>query len=627
MQKAGGRSRSQWAPTACCLLPTNMPPRLTIDLICEVLCKEGLLTEKQLDFIKSRVVDYGKALQSKLAKEGESGQGTLINSVDVIVAMNLKTASGQNKLLTEELIMQCLASHWRLPFIKIDPLKLNLEVVTRHISEPFARRHTVVPIAVTPEGDTEILTVAVVDPWDVETLESIQRVTGMKLKLVVSTKSDIHKIIKEFFGFKTSVKAAEVELTRRIDIGNLEQYTEVGTHLTEHHIINAVNLLFNYAFEQRASDIHIEPKRKHSQIRLRIDGILHNVHQMPKAVHGAFVSRIKTLSRMDIAEKRRPQDGRIKTKYKDKYIELRVSTLPVAFDEKVVIRILDPDMLIQDIESLGFPPEDAKKYLSFLSHPHGIILLTGPTGSGKTTTLYSSLAKLSSAEINIVTIEDPIEMIHEEFNQVAVQPGVGITFDSCLRNILRQDPDVIMVGEIRDRETAENAIHAALTGHLVLSTLHTNDAPSAIARLVDMGIEPFLIESSLIGVVAQRLVRRICSHCEKTYIPDAKEVALLNRVDGAGTAVETIPPASLLLKRGVGCVSCRGTGYLGRIGVFEIMGVNEKIRELIRRRTSTEDIKKMAIQDGMKTLRQSALQKMLEGSTSLEEVIRVTGAP
>jgi general secretion pathway protein E len=515
--------------------------------------------------------------------------------------------------------MQYLARYWKLPFVKIDPLKLDLEVVTSYISEPFARRHIVVPITIT--SDEAILTIATVDPWDVETLENIQRVTGMKLELVISTKSEIHKIIKEFFGFKLSVKAAETELTRRVDIANLEQFTEVGTHLTDRHIINAVNLLFNYAFEQRASDIHIEPKRKHSQIRLRIDGVLHNVYQMPKAVHAAFVSRIKTLSRMDIAEKRRPQDGRIKTKHQDKYIELRVSTLPVAFDEKVVIRILDPDMLIQKVENLGFPPEDAEKYLSFLDYPHGIVLLTGPTGSGKTTTLYSSLAKLSSSEINIVTIEDPIEMIYEEFNQVAVQPGVGITFDSCLRNILRQDPDVIMVGEIRDRETAENAIHSALTGHLVFSTLHTNDAPSAITRLVDMGIESFLIESSLIGVVAQRLVRRICPHCEKVYIPHAKEIAPLS----SEINIKEYGSGPLQLKRGIGCVSCRGTGHLGRIGIFEIMVINEKIRELIRNRASSEAVKKQAIQDGMKTLRKSAIQKMLEGNTSLEEIIRVTG--
>lgn len=599
----------------------NMSPRLTTDLVCEVLCKEGILTDKQRDFIKSRESDYTRTLQSKLAKEGENSQGIPPHIVDVIAFMQLKMASDPAKLITEEVIMRCMAKYWGLPFLKIDPLKLDLDVVTSYIPEPFARRHNILPIAITP--DETVLTIATIDPWDVETLENIQRVSGMKLELVISTRSDIHKIIKEFFGFKLSVKAAEGELGHRIDISNLEQYTEVGTQLTERHIINAVNLLFNYAFEQRASDIHIEPKRKYSQIRLRIDGVLHNVHQMPKAVHAAFVSRIKTLSRMDIAEKRRPQDGRIKTKYKDKHMELRVSTLPVAFDEKVVIRILDPDMLIQKIEHLGFPPEDVDQYLSFLDYPHGIILLTGPTGSGKTTTLYSSLAKLSSPEINIVTIEDPIEMIYEEFNQVAIQPGVGITFDSCLRNILRQDPDVIMVGEIRDRETAENAIHAALTGHLVFSTLHTNDAPSAITRLMDMGIEPFLIESSLIGVVAQRLVRRICPYCEKAYLADAKEITLLN----SAIPIKMFNNKPLQLKRGMGCTSCRGTGYLGRIGIFEIMAINEKIRELIRVRAGSEDIKKLAIQNGMKTLRQSAFQKMLEGITTLEEVIRVTGTP
>jgi general secretion pathway protein E len=432
---------------------------------------------------------------------------------------------------------------------------------------------------------------------------------------VISTKSDILKIIREFYGFRTSVKAAEKDLSSHIDLGNLEQYTDVNIRYTDKHIVNAVNLLFNYAFDQRASDIHIEPKRNYSQIRLRIDGILHNIHRMPRSVNAAITSRIKMLSRLDIAEKRRPQDGRIKTKFQGRDIELRVSTMPTAFDEKVVVRILDRGMLVQQIEELGFTEDEASQYLSFISHSNGIILITGPTGSGKTTTLYSTLDKLAVEQINIMTIEDPIEMIHEQYNQIAVRPNVGVTFGTALRNIVRQDPDVIMVGEIRDYETVENAIHAALTGHLVFSTLHTNDAPSAIARLVDMGAQPFLVESTLIAILAQRLVRKVCPNCGVPYTPTIKELAALNLTEKDVKK----------LYRGKGCSKCRGTGYYGRSAIFEVMAVSDAIRQKIHTNAGAQDIKKQALKEGMHTLRESAIKKMITGITTLEEVIRVTG--
>jgi general secretion pathway protein E len=373
----------------------------------------------------------------------------------------------------------------------------------------------------------------------------------------------------------------------------------------------------HYAFEQRASDIHIEPKRDVGTCRLRIDGVLHPIYSLPKGVYPAIVSLIKSLSRLNIAEKRRPQDGRMKVSYEGKEAELRVSTIPVAFGEKVVLRVLNPDILFQNLEELGFFPMDLINYHSFLKRPHGIILVTGPTGSGKTTTLYSSLRFLSTPELNITTIEDPIEMVHQDFNQIAVQPQVGITFGSILRNILRQDPDIIMVGEIRDLETAENAIQAALTGHLVLSTLHTNDAVSSITRLVDLGVEPFLINATLIGVIAQRLVRRICPSCIES-VPLAKdELATLGLNVGHDDG-------EIELKKGKGCVQCRKTGYKGRVGLFEVFNITDRARKLIGRDTPLDALAKLAREEGMSTLRENAIRCMLKGVTTYSEVLRVT---
>ncbi len=599
---------------------------LDSDFLCTVLAEHDLLSEKQVQHIQLQGDKHRKLLQAKLlrsAKDGgkqadgnEQQQATdQVTMIDVISSMHLRLPEDQQNVLTEELIMKTLAAHWQLPFVRLDPLKLNLEVVTSKISEPFARRHLIVPISV--DKDQELLTVAVVNPWDIEALDTVRKVSGLKVRPVVSTKSDILKIIREFYGFRTSVRAAEKDLTNRFDFGNLEQYTDVNIRYTDKHIVNAVNLLFNYAFEQRASDIHIEPKRSHSQIRLRIDGILHNIHRMPRSVNAAITSRIKMLARMDIAEKRRPQDGRIRTKYQGRDIELRVSTMPVAFDEKVVIRVLDRALLVQRIEDLGFSPHEAAQYQSFITKSNGIILITGPTGSGKTTTLYSTLDKLATEAINVMTIEEPIEMINEQLNQIAVQPNVGVTFASALRNIVRQDPDVIMVGEIRDYDTVENAIHAALTGHLVFSTLHTNDAPSAIARLVDMGAEPFLVESTLIAVLAQRLVRKICDSCRRPYTPSPQEITALN--------LPRDEVESLHLFHGTGCTKCRGTGYFGRTAIYEIMPVSGDIRHLIHTNSAAQDIKKLAVKEGMHTLGESALIKMRVGITTPEEVIRVTG--
>jgi general secretion pathway protein E len=451
-------------------------------------------------------------------------------------------------------------------------------------------------------------------------VENIERM-GYKVSRVVAPKSDIIKIITEFYGFRSSVTAAAREMSSEVDLGNLEQFVKMKSvteiEATDKHIVNAVEYLLRYAFDQRASDIHIEPKRDASEVRLRIDGMLHTVHRTPKAVHPAFVSRIKMLSRMDIAEKRRPQDGRIKTEYKNREVELRVSTMPTAFGEKLVLRIFDPDILLQDLEEIGFAPREYELFRSFIARPHGIVLVTGPTGSGKTTTLYSALKTVATPDVNVITIEDPVEMVHDQFNQVGVQPAIGVTFGSTLRTVLRQDPDIIMVGEIRDLETAENAVQAALTGHLVFSTLHTNDAPASITRLLDLGMPPYLIASTIIGVMAQRLVRKICRHCEKSYelLPEEAQAVGLPWSRDHRIAV----------KYGEGCPQCRGTGYQGRTGIFEIMEMNDTIKAILRDKGDADLIRKAAVAEGMTVLREAAVRKMLGGETTFDEVIRVTG--
>ena len=504
-----------------------------------------------------------------------------------------------------------------IPFKKIDPLELDLEVVTKTLPKNFAIKNLAVPIAIEQGG----LKVAMVDPLNEELINDIRRVSSLTISPVVSTKSDIVKLIREFYGFKRSIALAEQELfTPLVDLGNLEQYSKLKSvseiESTDKHIKNAVEYLFHHALEQRASDIHIEPKRDRALVRLRIDGILHNTYSMPRVVHNAVISRIKALSRLDIAEKRRPQDGRLKLQNQERDVEIRVSTVPVAFGEKAVLRILNSSVLFQDLESLGFSSYDLIQFHSFLEHPHGIILVTGPTGSGKTTTLYSALRFLSTPENNITTVEDPIEMVCEDFNQIAVQPSVEITFSAILKNILRQDPDIIMIGEIRDQETAHQAIQAALTGHLVLSTLHTNDAASSITRLTDLGLEPFLISSTLLGIVAQRLVRTVCPHCAETY--------QLSGSDLWNLGIDVTFKHEVELKRGTGCRVCRQSGYLGRHGVFEVLPVSDDIRKLIEQKEPAEAIKKSACQGGMKPLRENAIAKLLKGITTYHEVLRCT---
>ena len=594
---------------------------MNVDRICDILLSSNLIsTEQKKSVVSQESVQRSKLKRIKAVKQNDALSADTadyeITPVDIISSMKIKTLDIKEEL-TEEIIMRAIADNLSIPFKKIDPLELNLDVVTRMIAKPFAIKHLVVPIELI-DGE---LKVAMYNPLNHEALEDIKRVSRAKISPVVSTKTDILKIITEFYGFKSSIVAAEKELVSPLaDLGNLEQYMRLKPsheiESTDQHVKNAVDYLLNYAFEQKASDIHIEPKRESGTCRLRIDGVLHDIYSLPKAVFPAIVSRIKSLSRLNIAEKRRPQDGRMKVAYGGKEAELRVSTVPVAFGEKVVLRVLNPEILFQSLEELGFFPMDLISYNSFLKHTHGIILVTGPTGSGKTTTLYSSLSFLSTPEKNITTVEDPIEMVCPDFNQIAVQPQAGITFASILRNILRQDPDIIMVGEIRDLETAENAIQAALTGHLVLSTLHTNDAVSSITRLIDLGVEPFLINATLVGVIAQRLVRKICPNCMESVVLEQDELKSL----GIGLEQE----GQIELKRGKGCVQCRKTGYKGRVGVFEMFTITEQVRKLIGKQTTVEDITKVARQEGMSTLRENAIRTMLKGVTTYSEVLRVT---
>jgi len=587
---------------------------LTIANVAQLLKSKGFISEGQYQDLLSRGLAQQVRLQGPVsAGSGRRHHQEQLSPAEVISSFNLEhQASG--RLLTEDAITEVVAAAVGLPYVKIDPMKLELETVTSHIPRPYALKHLLAPIAIEEEGT---LVVAVADPYNDEAIESLVASRKLKIRRVLSSRSDINKILREFFGFRASVLAAESELEPGTDLGNLEQFftmKPVGEEGSDKNIIVAVDHLLNYAFDQRASDVHIEPKREKTLVRLRVDGVLHNIHMLPKGLHAPMVSRIKLLSRMDLAEKRRPQDGRIKTTFRDKEVELRVSTVPVAFGEKVVIRIFDPEILLQDLDRIGFYPREYQLYESFIRKPNGIILVTGPTGSGKTTTLYSTLRALASPEVNIVTVEDPIEMVLEEFNQIGVQSGIGVTFGSILRTILRQDPDIIMVGEIRDRETADHAVQAALTGHLVLSTLHTNDAPTAITRLLDLGIASFLIGSTVVGIIAQRLVRRICPACKVPRHLTPEEVAYLR-----------LEPREYTVYEGTGCPECRGTGYRGRTGIFEVLDMSEQIKALITNQTDLGAITRMAVAEGMLPLRQGAIQKLLEGITTYEEVVAVAG--
>ncbi|MCP3962469.1 MAG: Flp pilus assembly complex ATPase component [bacterium] len=583
---------------------------LTPDLVTSVLARQQLLTESQCQEVRIEARKIPRHLRSPKAYEQRSV------AYEFIIQQGLESASNGEKPIDEQVIADAIARDAGFERVRIDTLKLDADLIESKTSRPFARRHRMIPMEIV-DG---MLKVACANPYDLEAIDSFKRLAGRDLVIAVASEPEILKALTEFYGLRQSVKKAERDLTVGIDLGNLEQLVhmknEAEIESSDQHIVHAVEYMLQHAYDSRASDIHVEPKRDDGLVRFRIDGVLHDIQRIPRVVHRAVVSRIKTMARLDIAEKRKPQDGRIKTVRRDSEIELRVSTLPVAFGEKVVLRIFDPGVLMQDLSGLGFYAEELSLFADFISRPHGIILLTGPTGSGKTTTLYSALKSIASTEQNVTTIEDPIEMVYDTFNQTAINPKIDITYAAALRHILRQDPDIIMVGEIRDSETARYAIQAALTGHLVFSTLHTNDASSSISRLEDLGVERFLVASTLIGTMAQRLVRRICQHCITERFLTAEEAEALQLSVPRGKRIK--------VHEGAGCFECRQTGYLGRSGIFEILPIDEKVKEMIIAGTEVPKIKRETTRAGMKTLRQAALRKLADGITTFEEVVRVT---
>jgi general secretion pathway protein E len=524
------------------------------------------------------------------------------------------------KLLTLDVLSEWLAQRSKLPFYRIDPLKIDFTKVADVMSASYAARFNILPVEIT----LDTLTVATADPFALEWEAEIAKVSRRIIKRVISNPLDISQYTSQFFSLAKSIKQANKNTGQDLTLrNNFEQLVELGkmnktVDANDQHVVNIVDWLWQYAFEQRASDIHLEPKRDMGAIRFRIDGVLHQVYQVPAVVLIAMTARIKLLGRMDVIEKRRPQDGRVKTRTAGgQEIELRLSTLPTAFGEKLVMRIFDPDVVVKTLPELGFPPEDAQRWDALTSRPHGIILVTGPTGSGKTTTLYTTLKALATSEVNVCTVEDPIEMVEASFNQMQVQPGIDLTFADGVRALMRQDPDIIMVGEIRDLETAEMAIQAALTGHLVLSTLHTNDAPSAVMRLLELGVPYYMLEATLIGIMAQRLVRTLCEDCKEAGGEINDDIW-----NGLSSGWNIEKPEKVY--RPVGCPECRQTGFRGRTGIYELLTTSESFNSLMQEEADINALRKQAVSEGMKPLRIAGAFKVRDGVTTAEEVLKVT---
>ncbi|MBP1208163.1 general secretion pathway protein E [Duganella sp. 1411] len=534
----------------------------------------------------------------------------------------LLSAQPPHKLLTLDALCEWLARRTGLPFIRIDPLKIDFTKVADVMSASYAARFNILPVELT--HDT--LVVATADPCSVEWEAEISKISRRAIRRVIANPLDIAQYTTQFFSLAKSIKKANKSNGNDLSLrNNFEQLVELGkinkqVDANDQHVINIVDWLWQYAFEQRASDIHLEPKREMAAIRFRIDGVLHQVYQVPAVVMIAMTARIKLLGRMDVIEKRRPQDGRVKTRTAGgQEVELRLSTLPTAFGEKLVMRIFDPDVVVKTLPELGFPLDDAERWDALTKRPHGIILVTGPTGSGKTTTLYTTLKALATSEVNVCTVEDPIEMVEPAFNQMQVQPGIDLSFADGVRALMRQDPDIIMVGEIRDLATAEMAIQAALTGHLVLSTLHTNDAPSAVMRLLELGVPYYLLEATLIGIMAQRLVRTLCADCKAADGELGDE--LWHSLVG-----DWALPKPKTIYRPVGCPECRQTGYRGRTGLYELLTVTPGFSEQVREETDIQALRRQSVADGMKPLRIAGAMKIQEGATTADEVLKVTAA-
>ncbi len=537
----------------------------------------------------------------------------------IVAEQKWKSRQPPHRVLGLDELSEWLAQRAGLDYFHIDPLKIDFTAVTEVMSSAYATRFGVLPVQV---ASREVV-VATTEPYLREWEKELAPILKKSIRRVVANPVDVARYLVEFYNLARSVKKAAQSGAQSGNLSSFEQLVELGRgnrqfDANDQHIVNIVDWLWQYAFEQRASDIHIEPRRELGLVRFRIDGVLHQVYQIPMSVMTAMTSRIKILGRMDVVEKRRPQDGRIKTRMADGLeVELRLSTLPTAFGEKLVMRIFDPEVLVRDLSELGFSDDDQVRWKSMSDKPHGIILVTGPTGSGKTTTLYSTLKQLATSEVNVCTIEDPIEMIESSFNQMQVQPAIDIGFAEGVRALMRQDPDIIMVGEIRDLATAEMAIQAALTGHLVLSTLHTNDAPSAVTRMLDLGVPAYLLSATVLGIMAQRLVRVLCPHCKRAHPASPEELVMWDNLVAPWKANRPTQ-----FHRPAGCLECRMTGYLGRIGLYEILLLSPDMKQLVGGELDLAKIRDLAYREGMKPLRISGAMKVAAGVTTLEEVVR-----
>jgi general secretion pathway protein E len=594
--------------------PRNVAPvlgrrgRLELDEVLATLVVDGLLS-----------TDDAKRVR------GSDRSGKSMPELHPLVLVGTAKVPDQRnpgKPLSIESLTVWLAEKTGLPYLKIDPMKIDAAAVTQAVSHAYAQRHRILPVAV----DGNAVTFATAEPFDAHWAADLAQMIRREVKLVVANPLDVNRYLLEFYGVQRSIALARDAKQEDYDaskILNFEQLLELGKGgeigADDRHVVHIVDWLLQYAFDQRASDIHLEPRREAGQIRFRIDGVLHKVFELPPPVMTAVTARVKILSRLDIAEKRRPQDGRIKTRSAGgREVELRISVMPTAFGEKVVMRIFDPDIVMKAFAQLGFSPDEEKSWRTMVERPHGIVLVTGPTGSGKTTTLYSTLKHLATPDLNVCTVEDPIEMVSAELNQSQVQPAIDFDFAAGVRTLLRQDPDIIMVGEIRDLETAQMAVQASLTGHLVLSTLHTNDAPSAVTRLLDLGAPHYLIQSTLAGVVAQRLVRTLCPHCKTGAAPDIDAWRALTH------GWDLAPPERVYAP--VGCLECRNTGYLGRTGIYEMMAISSALRMMISPQLDLAAFNACALAEGMRPLRISAAAQVARGVTTIEEVMGVLPA-
>ena len=574
--------------------------RLSLDVVLPLLQEDGLIEAKE-------------ALRARGAAKSGKPQ---IEVHPLVLLSNLKLASHEKAgtELSLERLTTWLADASHVPYLRIDPTKVDVPAVTSLFSHAYAQRFRILPVEVSPER----VVIATSEPRDTRWLDDIRHILRREIELRVANPLDIHRYTMEFFGVTRSVRKAKNANEEQAQTGlpSFEQLVELGASgevgADDRHIVHIVDWLLQYAYEQRASDIHLEPRRDLSRVRFRIDGVLHKVFELPTPVMIAVVSRIKVLGRMDVAEKRRPQDGRIKTRSPGgREVEMRLSTMPTAFGEKCVMRIFDPDTALKPVEALGFSADEAEAWSDLTTRPHGIVLVTGPTGSGKTTTLYSTLKRLATPDVNVCTVEDPIEMIAPEFNQMQVHQAIDLDFASGVRTLLRQDPDIIMIGEIRDLETAQMAVQASLTGHLVLSTLHTNDACSAITRLLDLGVPHYLIQSTLNGVLAQRLVRTLCAHCKREA-----------PIDGAawrGLVGKHALPQPAMGCAPVGCLECRNTGYLGRIGLYEMLVLSPELLGRIKPGMDLGEFTHAAMDSGMSPLRCAAAAHVAAGLTTIEE--------